>query len=40
MRLRGVKVNQAAAEQAQARLFAKCDAALSRISELIGKPIG
>ena len=40
MRLRGIKVNQAAAEQAQARLFAKRDAALSRISELIGAPIG
>ena len=40
MRLRGIKVNQEAAEQAQARLFAKRDAALGRISELIGTPVG
>ena len=39
MRLRGIKVNQAAAEQAQARLFAKRDAALGKISELLGTPV-
>ena len=40
MRLRGIKVNREAAEQAQARLFAKRDAALEKISELIGTPVG
>ena len=40
MRLRGIKVNRERAMQAQARLFAKRDAALSRISELIGAPVG
>jgi hypothetical protein len=40
MRLRGIKVNQDDAEQAQAQLFAKRDVALGKISELLGAPVG